>query len=379
MLPYTLDFENKYMYGKSWYGPSCKYQCHCAGSASCDEHDGSCSSGCEQGWFGAACQYGSIGFTVLENSTLDWLTDQDDTTCNDNKETHFYLTLKTPVPLKWSRIVVNSPGLEQKMHFLNSRNSGRNAFRDVKLFYYIKNEEKTMECSGPKVSISDTMQDILCPTADNVTKVTVTINGEASRGLCSLYLSTACAVGNHVNNVLESSVIGKAEHVFQAVSQGIQEQSVVKNVPRENTAKTVIKAAVFTVLDKTIPVLISMEPVLKAVIQATWEKHVTRNVPLENTAKNVIKAAVFTVVGKTISVLISMEPVLKAVIQATQRKHVTRNVPLENTAKTVLKAAVFTVLDKTIPVLISMEHVLKAVIKAIEEKNVTRASMQKNV
>ncbi|KAK3731621.1 hypothetical protein RRG08_058030 [Elysia crispata] len=274
---------------KCRYGPSCQYQCHCAGSAPCNEHDGSCSSGCEQGWFGAACQYGSIGFTVLENSALDWLTDQNDTTCNDDKETPVYLTLKKPIPLGWSRIVVSSPA----------------RLRDVKLFYYIKNKEKSMECSGPKVNISDTMQDILCPTADNVTKVTVAINGKASRGLCSLYLSTACAVGNH------------AEHVFQAVSQGTQEQIVVKNVPLESTAKTVIKAAVFTVLDKKIPVLNSMEPVLKAVIQATWEKHVMRNVPLESTAKTVIKTAVFTVLDKKIPVLNSMEPVLKAVIRAT--------------------------------------------------------------
>ncbi|KAK3781802.1 hypothetical protein RRG08_026984 [Elysia crispata] len=163
------------------YGPSCQYQCHCAGSAPCDRHDGSCSSGCEKGWFGAACQYGSIGFTVLENSALDWLTDQNDTTCNDVKETPVFLTLKKPISLGWSRIVVSSPA----------------RLRDVKLFYYIKNKEKSMECSGPKVNISDTIQDILCPTADSVTKVTVTINGKATRGLCSLYLSTECRSGEY--------------------------------------------------------------------------------------------------------------------------------------------------------------------------------------
>ncbi|KAK3757808.1 hypothetical protein RRG08_036697 [Elysia crispata] len=165
----------------SWYGPNCKYQCHCAGSAPCDRHDGSCSSGCEQGWFGAACQYGSIGFTLLGKSTQDWLTDQNDTTCNDDEETPVFLTLKSPIPLKWSRVVVSSPA----------------RLRDVKLFYYIEDTEESVECSGPKVNISDTVQDILCPTTDNVTRVILTINGEAGRGLCSLYLSTACAVGTH--------------------------------------------------------------------------------------------------------------------------------------------------------------------------------------
>ncbi|KAK3761635.1 hypothetical protein RRG08_058005 [Elysia crispata] len=51
----------------------------------------------------------SIGFTVLGNSKLDWLTDQNDTTCNNDKETPVYLALKPPIPLGWSRIVVNSP------------------------------------------------------------------------------------------------------------------------------------------------------------------------------------------------------------------------------------------------------------------------------
>ncbi|KAK3767459.1 hypothetical protein RRG08_032134 [Elysia crispata] len=41
-----------------WFGSSYQYQCHCAGSAPCDTHDGTCSSGCHQDWFEPACQYG---------------------------------------------------------------------------------------------------------------------------------------------------------------------------------------------------------------------------------------------------------------------------------------------------------------------------------
>ncbi|KAK3775750.1 hypothetical protein RRG08_065509 [Elysia crispata] len=109
-----------------WYGPTCQYQCHCAGSAPCYKHDGSCSSGCEIGWFGSACQYESIGFTVLGNSKLDWLTDQNDTTCNDDKETPVYLALKPPIPLGWSRIVVDSPGILNGPHifYLQIENNG---------------------------------------------------------------------------------------------------------------------------------------------------------------------------------------------------------------------------------------------------------------
>ncbi|KAK3803388.1 hypothetical protein RRG08_019132, partial [Elysia crispata] len=122
----------------------------------------------------------SIGFTVFGNSKLDWLTDQNDTTCNNDKETPVYLALKPPIRLGWSRVVVNSPA----------------RLRHIELFYYIANENIPIRCPGPKVNIGDTVQDILCPTADNVTKVTVTINGEAGRGLCSFYLSSAC-VGTH--------------------------------------------------------------------------------------------------------------------------------------------------------------------------------------
>ncbi|KAK3735020.1 hypothetical protein RRG08_051775 [Elysia crispata] len=195
---------------KRWYGPTCQYQCHCAGSAPCKKNDGSCSSGCQIGWFGSACQYESIGFTVLGNSTLDWLTDQNDTTCNNDKETTVYLALKEPIPLGWSRIVVNSPA----------------RLRHIELFYYIANENDPIKCPGPKVNMSDTVQDILCPTADNVTKVTVLINEEAGRGLCSFYLSSAC-VGTHGARCW--IVIGQTEHVFQDVCQGTLEQSVIKD------------------------------------------------------------------------------------------------------------------------------------------------------
>ena len=42
---------------RGWFGNNCQYQCHCAGSAECD-NGGHCSSGCAENWFGPACQYG---------------------------------------------------------------------------------------------------------------------------------------------------------------------------------------------------------------------------------------------------------------------------------------------------------------------------------
>ena len=70
--------------------------------------------------------------------------------------------------------------------------------RHIELHYYIANKDDTNKCPGPKVNLSSTVQDILCPTADNVTKVTVTINGEAGKGLCSLYLSSGKNIEHYI-------------------------------------------------------------------------------------------------------------------------------------------------------------------------------------
>ncbi|KAK3744777.1 hypothetical protein RRG08_038360 [Elysia crispata] len=72
--------------------------------------------------------------------------------------------------------------------------------RDIKFYHYIRNKGDSVECSGPKVNISDIVQDIFCPAVDNVTKVTVTIDGKAPKGLCSLYLSAECPSGKHGMN-----------------------------------------------------------------------------------------------------------------------------------------------------------------------------------
>ena len=51
-----------------------------------------------------------MGFSTTEGSDLDWLLDQDDTTCNSRRREKVKVTLDTPIPLTWVRIVVNSSG-----------------------------------------------------------------------------------------------------------------------------------------------------------------------------------------------------------------------------------------------------------------------------
>ncbi|XP_046583547.1 uncharacterized protein LOC124290768 [Haliotis rubra] len=49
--------------GNYWFGPSCRFQCHCYDRRQCDSTTGSCSSlGCETGYFGPGCQYFSIAY-----------------------------------------------------------------------------------------------------------------------------------------------------------------------------------------------------------------------------------------------------------------------------------------------------------------------------
>ena len=48
-----------------------------------------------------------MGFTVVGNN---WLTDSDDSTCNDGNTRLSYAALDTPIPLTWVRVVVNDEG-----------------------------------------------------------------------------------------------------------------------------------------------------------------------------------------------------------------------------------------------------------------------------
>ncbi|KAK3757298.1 hypothetical protein RRG08_065093, partial [Elysia crispata] len=138
-----------------WFGPDCQYQCHCAGSAPCDKHDGSCSSGCHQDWFGPACQYGgSIPFSLnilnLRSVTV---------------------TLDTPIPLTWLRVVVS-----EAVHFST-----------VKISYRNESSPYTGCPESNTAEINRVTADIYCPTKYPVTSVT--LSGRGIIFLCSLYIS----------------------------------------------------------------------------------------------------------------------------------------------------------------------------------------------
>ncbi|KAK3756438.1 hypothetical protein RRG08_029107, partial [Elysia crispata] len=150
-----------------WFGLNCQYQCHCAGSAPCDKHDGSCSSGCHQDWFGPACQYDRMSY-----SGPGWLTDSDDTTCNTGNTQPVTVILDTPIPLKWVRVVV----------------SDADSLNQIHLSYQLPGSFTPLACPGlRKAKVDNLTMDIECSTPEPVSGVTLSRSGITE--LCSLYIN----------------------------------------------------------------------------------------------------------------------------------------------------------------------------------------------
>ncbi|CAL1548042.1 unnamed protein product, partial [Lymnaea stagnalis] len=81
-----------------WFGPGCKYQCHCKENIC--RLDGTCSLGCARGWFGPQCQYEDIGPTL--GNSFQQLFDGDDASCIRVTEGTIYL--KTEIAFTWMRL-----------------------------------------------------------------------------------------------------------------------------------------------------------------------------------------------------------------------------------------------------------------------------------
>ncbi|GFR88254.1 multiple epidermal growth factor-like domains 10 [Elysia marginata] len=157
-----------------WFGLNCQYKCHCARSAPCDKVDGTCSSGCHPDWFGPRCQYALMKFTVHDSSRSggDWLTDQRDETCNSGTITSVMMTLDTPIPLTWIRLVVNVT----------------DNFKDTILRYQEKGTDTFVLCENLKTAkVDDKTLDVICET--NNTVEMLLLQGSVVNKLCSLYIS----------------------------------------------------------------------------------------------------------------------------------------------------------------------------------------------
>ncbi|KAK3797378.1 hypothetical protein RRG08_066331 [Elysia crispata] len=153
-----------------WFGPDCQYQCHCVGSAPCNKHDGSCSSGCHRDWFGPACQYSKMAFRVYNQNLREmrWLTDSNDTTCNKWEHSTLSVALNTAIPLSWIRVVV------------------KDTVKNFTIFLKFKDSNQTLKC-GSSAIVDDRTYDIVCNTHDLVKDFY--LSGAGVKSLCSLYIS----------------------------------------------------------------------------------------------------------------------------------------------------------------------------------------------
>ncbi|GFO49824.1 multiple epidermal growth factor-like domains 10 [Plakobranchus ocellatus] len=156
------------------FGDRCQFQCHCAANTACDLSNGACSGGCDPQWFGPACQYDVSEVTVNggSGSDLPWLTDNDDTTCNNGNVQSITVRLNTPHPLSWVRIVVRNAAYLKRFQ----------------LSYQADGSQASTPCVDPRsAKVNDVTLDISCPTSGVVSQVM--LSGATVLELCSLYIS----------------------------------------------------------------------------------------------------------------------------------------------------------------------------------------------
>ncbi|GFS16356.1 fibrinogen-related molecule [Elysia marginata] len=168
------------------FGPNCRHQCHCNNDTDCDKANGSCSSsGCDPAWFGPACQYPSVRFRVNGETSDDmgnWLTDNNDMSCNDGSTSALNVTFDMPVYLRLIRYVVNETD-----HLSN-----------ISLSYLDKNDQAKVLCRNTTtVRVNDLTMDIACETETKV--MAFIMEGAAVESLCSLHITndTRCPIGWH--------------------------------------------------------------------------------------------------------------------------------------------------------------------------------------
>ncbi|KAI8773348.1 multiple epidermal growth factor domains 10 [Biomphalaria glabrata] len=159
----------------------CKYKCRCIKPC---QADFKCSTNdkCQSGWFGFRCQYQDLavfGATVTTDPPgmyTDWLTDENDYTCNTAKDlnsvTVTWAKLEA-IPLTWWRITVNDPRFLVNVQLQFTREGN---------FEFEKSS-----CRNETISeVSDKSIDRRCN--DDVTITSLTLSGNLS-SLCSFYIS----------------------------------------------------------------------------------------------------------------------------------------------------------------------------------------------
>ncbi|KAI8773343.1 platelet endothelial aggregation receptor 1 [Biomphalaria glabrata] len=173
----------------------CQYKCQC--SKNCKD-DFQCSENdtCKPGWFGYRCQYqdlavsGATVFTDPSGRRTDWMTDQDDNTCN-NEEDLKSVTLSweysKAIPLTWTRLTVSKP----------------HSLLNVALQFTKEETNEKFSCVNETLAeVTNNTLDKRCN--DDVMITSLTLSGNLS-SLCSFYISGGRNIA-YKQNASQSSV-----------------------------------------------------------------------------------------------------------------------------------------------------------------------------
>ncbi|XP_071117216.1 receptor-type tyrosine-protein phosphatase mu-like isoform X1 [Haliotis cracherodii] len=166
--------------GNYWFGPSCRFLCHCFDRRQCDITTGRCSSfGCERGYFGPGCQYFSIAYqqqTTHSGSSSS-------SSAVDGYMSTYSLTRTTLNPT-WS-VELQHPAWIVWVDVLVPANHGTRAIAMT-----TTNRDTTMPCDATNAWITTTTLRMTCMNVVNATTITLvgTNTTESQLGLTEVYV-----------------------------------------------------------------------------------------------------------------------------------------------------------------------------------------------
>ncbi|XP_048256481.1 uncharacterized protein LOC124133220 isoform X2 [Haliotis rufescens] len=163
--------------GNYWFGPSCRFQCHCFDRRQCDITTGRCFSfGCDEGYFGPGCQYFSIAYKQQTQSSTS-------STAVDGYTSTYSFTQSTLNPT-WS-VEFQHPAWIVWVDVLVPAKFGTRAIAMT-----TTNINTTMPCDATNAWITTTTLRMTCRNVVNATSITLvgTNTTESRLGLTEVYV-----------------------------------------------------------------------------------------------------------------------------------------------------------------------------------------------
>ncbi|GFO34060.1 multiple epidermal growth factor-like domains 6 [Plakobranchus ocellatus] len=174
-----------------WFGEDCEFQCHCMPeSQGCNNLTGECLDSrflsyqqgfCADGWIGLGCQFRRAEMIGKDgNKSLpEWMTDQDDSTCNSDASLQFVsIHLKELTYVDWIRLVVNQPVGFNDLHL---------SFLKATVIWSSATCTHLNATRAVRIEVSDKTYDYICWTSHPVN--TIQIKGRGVSHLCGIYVS----------------------------------------------------------------------------------------------------------------------------------------------------------------------------------------------